>query len=144
LTHGLADGLIDRLAAGGGPQHGVDTAAPTERNTEEALQATGDLAVRQTALLVEFNDGGLGVGSELGRGGAEGVGRLQGMPSLDPTVTPPAPGDVDVELPVNGLARDLDLELLGDMGLVERPSQSGQRSGNGASWTSSIGSELGG
>src|SRR5262249_5996179 len=30
--------------------------------------------------------------------------------------------DVDVELPVNGLARDLDLELLGDVGLVERPS----------------------
>jgi hypothetical protein len=28
--------------------------------------------------------------------------------------------DVDVELPVNGLARDLDLELLGDVGRVER------------------------
>src|SRR5262249_55584222 len=61
----------------------------------------------------------LGVGSELGRGGAEGVGRLQGMPSLDPTVALPAPADVDVELAVDGLARDLDLELLGDVGLVE-------------------------
>jgi hypothetical protein len=30
--------------------------------------------------------------------------------------------DGDVELPVNGLARDFDLELLGDVGLVERPA----------------------
>jgi hypothetical protein len=29
------------------------------------------------------------------------------------------PPDVDVELAVDGLARDLDLELLGDMGLVQ-------------------------
>ena len=32
---------------------------------------------------------------------------------------PGAPADVDVELAVDGLARDLDLELLGDVGLVE-------------------------
>jgi hypothetical protein len=41
------------------------------------------------------------------------------MPPLNPTVALAAPPDVDVELPVNGLARDLDLELLGDVGLVE-------------------------
>jgi hypothetical protein len=35
-----------------------------------------------------------------------------------PAVT--APTDMDVELPVDGLARDLDLELLGDVRLVER------------------------
>ena len=46
LTHGLADGLVDRLAASGGPQHGVDTAAPTEGDAKQALQAAGDLAVR--------------------------------------------------------------------------------------------------
>ena len=33
--------------------------------------------------------------------------------------------DGDVELPVNGLARDLDLELLGDVGFVERPTAVG-------------------
>src|SRR5262249_27823484 len=43
----------------------------------------------------------------------------QGMPSLDPTAALATLADVDVELPVNGLARDLDLELLGDVGLVE-------------------------
>jgi hypothetical protein len=91
--------------------------AATEPDTEEALQAASDLAVRQPALLVEFDDGGLGIGSQLSRGGAERVGRLQGMASLNPTV---ALADVDVELPVNGLARDLDLELPGDVGFVER------------------------
>jgi hypothetical protein len=33
--------------------------------------------------------------------------------------------EVDVELPVDGLARDLNLELLGDLGLVERPAAVG-------------------
>jgi hypothetical protein len=81
--------------------------------------------VRQPALLVEFDDGGLGIGSELGGGGAEGVGRLQGMASLNPAVAPAALPDVDVELPVDGLARDLHLELVGDVGLVERPTAVG-------------------
>jgi hypothetical protein len=36
-----------------------------------------------------------------------------------------APADVDVELAVNGLARDLDLELLGDVGLVEEAAAIG-------------------
>src|SRR5262245_5052105 len=41
------------------------------------------------------------------------------MVPLDPAAAPTALADVDVELPVDGLARDLDLELLGDVGLVE-------------------------
>jgi hypothetical protein len=98
----------------------VDTAATTERDAEQALQAARDLAVRQAALLVEFDDGGLGVGPQLGRGGPQGVGRLQGMASLNAALTLTAVTDVNVELPVDGLARDLDLELPGDVGFVER------------------------
>src|SRR5262249_41345782 len=41
------------------------------------------------------------------------------MASLDPAAALAALTDVDVELPVDGLARDLDLELLGDVGLVQ-------------------------
>ena len=41
------------------------------------------------------------------------------MVSLNPTMALAAPADVDVELPVNGLPRDLDLELLCDIGLAE-------------------------
>jgi hypothetical protein len=53
------------------------------------------------------------------------------MPSLDPAVALTAPADVDVELPVNGLARDLDLELLGDIGLVEGAAAVGADVGQG-------------
>jgi hypothetical protein len=41
------------------------------------------------------------------------------MPSLHPTVALTALADVDVEVPVDGLAWDLDLELLGDVSFVE-------------------------
>jgi hypothetical protein len=97
----------------------VDAAATAERDAEKALQAAHDLAVRQAALLVEFDDGGLGVRSKLGCGGAEGVRRLQGMAPLDAAPALTALPDVDVELAVNRLARDLHLELLSDVGLVE-------------------------
>jgi hypothetical protein len=87
--------------------------------------------VRQAALLVQFDDRGLGVGSQLGGGSAEGVGRLQGMAPLNAATTLAALTDVDVELAVNGLARDLDLELLGDMGLVEGAATVGAGVGQG-------------
>jgi hypothetical protein len=76
--------------------------------------------VREPALLVEFDDSSLCIGSQLGRGGTQGVGRLQGVASLNPPVALPALADVDVELPVNGLSRDLHLELLGDVRFVHR------------------------
>jgi hypothetical protein len=47
------------------------------------------------------------------------------MASLNPTVTLTALADVDVELAVDGLARDLDLELLGNVGLIERAATIG-------------------
>jgi hypothetical protein len=53
------------------------------------------------------------------------------MPSLDPTVALTALAHVDVELPVNGLARDLDLELLGDVRLVEGTAAVGADVGQG-------------
>jgi hypothetical protein len=78
--------------------------------------------MRQATLLVQLDDGGLGIGPQLSRGGTKGVGRLQAMASLHQTAALTALADVDVELPVDGLARDLDLELLGDVGLVEGPA----------------------
>src|SRR6516162_1802622 len=52
FAHGLAYGLVDRLATGGSPKHSVNTAATTEGDTEKTSQAAGDLAVRQSTLLV--------------------------------------------------------------------------------------------
>ena len=76
-------------------------------------------------MLIEFDDSGLGIGSQLGCSGAEGVGRLQGMVPLNAAPALTAPADVDVELPVDGLARDLDLELLGHVRFVERAAAVG-------------------
>jgi hypothetical protein len=75
--------------------------------------------MRQPGLLVEFDDRGLSVRSQLRRGGTQRLGRLQGMAPLNPAAALTALPDMDVELAVNRLARDLDLELLGDVGLVE-------------------------
>jgi hypothetical protein len=81
--------------------------------------------MRQATLLVEFDDGGLGIRSQLRGSGAEGVGRLQGMAPLNSPVALPALPDVDVEPPVDRLTRDFHLELLGDMGFVERAAALG-------------------
>jgi hypothetical protein len=62
-SHRLADGLIDRLAACSGPQDDMDAASTTEADTKQALQAARDFSVRHAALLVEFDNGGLGIGS---------------------------------------------------------------------------------
>ena len=51
--------------------------------------------------------------------------RLQGMTPLHAAAALTAPPNVDVELPVNGLARDLDLVLVGDMRLLDRPAAVG-------------------
>jgi hypothetical protein len=53
------------------------------------------------------------------------------MAPLNPTVAPTTLADVDVELPVDGLARDLDLVLLGDAGFVEGAATVGAGVGQG-------------
>jgi hypothetical protein len=47
------------------------------------------------------------------------------MAPLHPTAALTALADVNVELPVDGLARDLNLELLGDVRLVEQAAAVG-------------------
>jgi hypothetical protein len=85
--------------------------------------------VGQPTLLVEFDNGCLGIRSQLSGGGTEGVGSLQGMAPLDAAVALTATPEVDVELAVDGAARDLDLELPGDVGLVEGAAAVGADSG---------------
>ena len=58
-----------------------------ERDAEEAFQAARDLAVREAGLLIQFDDGGLGIRPQLSGGGAKGVGGLHGMAALDPVAT---------------------------------------------------------
>ena len=66
----------------------------------------------QAGILVEIDDGGLGVGAKLGSGRPQRVGGLQRMSSLHAAPTAAAAADVDVELPLDRSAWDLDLVLL--------------------------------
>lgn len=72
-------------------------------------------------LLVERGDGGLGVGAGLAGGGPQGVGGLQGVAALGPPAAALAVSDGDVELPAEGLTRDLGLKLLRDRGFDQLP-----------------------
>src|SRR4029453_14049042 len=74
---------------------------------------------------VEFDDGGLGVRPQLSGSGTQGVGRLQGVAPLHAATALAALTDVDVELPVDGLARNFHLELPGDADLDERATAVG-------------------
>ena len=93
-------------------------AAAAQADAEQALEDPTDFAVGQARLFVEIDNGRLGIGSELGGGGSQGIGRLQRMSALHAAVAVPAAADVHVELAVNGLARNLDLILLVDVGLL--------------------------
>jgi hypothetical protein len=103
----------------------VDAAAATERNPEKALQSARHLPVRQATLFVEFDDASLSIRPQLRGSGTKGVDRLQAMASLNATLALTALADVNVELPMNGLTRDLDLELLSDVGFVKRAAAVG-------------------
>ena len=63
-------------------------------------------------MLVEMNQGSLGVGTELAGGGAQGVGSLQGMAGLNAFAAVAAMADVNVEAAKDGPTRNLGLELL--------------------------------
>src|SRR5262249_54016139 len=114
---GAADLAVGRPQPAGGPQNDLGAGAAGQVDAEERGQAVGDLAVRQAHVLVEGDDGGLGVGAELAGGGSQGVGGLQRVAALGAATAAGAAADVDVEPTADGSARDLGLELLGDAGL---------------------------
>ena len=83
------------------------------------MKDTADFAMGQAALLVEIDDGCLGIGSELGSGGTQGVGSLQRMAALNPALALPTTADMHVELAVNRPAWNLDLVLVIDAGFLD-------------------------
>src|SRR6516225_6092671 len=105
-----------------GPGHG---AAAGEVDAEEAVQAARDLAVGESALLVQLDDGRLSVGTQLGSGGPQGIGGLQRVPALEALLAVAAAADMDVELAPDRAARDLDLVLVGDVGFLDGPAAVG-------------------
>src|SRR5947209_7172896 len=79
------------------------------------MERVGDLPVGHPGTLVEVDDGGLGIGSQLALGGPGGVTGLQRMPTADALAASLAVAAVDVELADDGPARDVGLELLVEM-----------------------------
>src|SRR5437867_1121040 len=73
----------------------------------------------QAGVLVEIDNCRLGIGAKLRGRGPEGIGGLQRMPSLQAALTTVAPADVDIELAMDGLAWDLDLILLLNVGFLD-------------------------
>jgi len=67
------DLLINGLQSLARPQHDLSTGTTGQVDAEELLERVGDLAIGHAGTLIEIDDGGLGVGTELALGGAGGV-----------------------------------------------------------------------
>ncbi len=63
-----------------------------QRDAQEAREDVGRLAVGQSGVLVEVNDQGLGLGTDLTGGGSGGVAGLQGMTAAQTPTALPALG----------------------------------------------------
>src|SRR5262249_43495508 len=74
-----------------------------------------DLAARETALLVQFDAGGLGHRGELGRRLAATLGRWQRATASDGPAAPQAVAEVPAELARDHLRANFDLVLRPDM-----------------------------
>jgi hypothetical protein len=75
--------------------------------------------MREAAFLVEVDGEGLGVGTELTGGSAEGVTGLKRMAALHAASAVAAASDMDTESAADGFARDLGLVLFGDFRLLQ-------------------------
>jgi hypothetical protein len=84
-----------------------------------------DLESPGTKTYSSGDDSDLGLRAYLRGGGSQGIGGLQEMPSLDASAALLAAADMDVELPMNGLAGDFDLELCLHVGFLERAAALG-------------------
>src|SRR6202035_1873978 len=67
------DLLIDRLQSPARPQDHLSTGTTSQHDAEQLIESAGDLAVGHAGTLVEIDDGGLGVGTELTTGSTGGV-----------------------------------------------------------------------
>ena len=83
----------------------LDQTALGHPESELGVQNPGDLLQRRAQLGVQLDHQRGDVRTQLGGGGAQGVGGLQRVPALHPPPTPRAVADLDVETPYEGLNR---------------------------------------
>src|SRR5688572_28319387 len=106
------DLLVNRLEFVAAPQDDLGTGARRDRHAIDPSERVGDLAIGQVGTFIEINNGGLGVSAELAPGGAGGRAGLQGVSATQPFAAALAMATVDGELPHDGLAWEVGLELL--------------------------------
>src|SRR5271167_5006669 len=75
------------------------------------FEEIADFAVRHAAVLVEIDDGGLGIGADLAGGGANRIGSLLRMSAADAPTATAAVSLVNAKSPANGPDGDLFLKL---------------------------------
>jgi hypothetical protein len=105
----LGDLFVSRFEASGRAGDDLRGGAASDLDAEALVEEVGDLAVRQSGPLVEIDDGGLGVGTDLAGGGAGRVGGLQGMSAATGLAAASAFSAVDGEAATDRLARDFFL-----------------------------------
>jgi hypothetical protein len=119
---GVLDRLLDFLVSGlklaGGPQHDPGRGAWLDGEAVGFLEEVGDLAIGHPGALVEIDNTGLGIRSDLALGGAGGIGGLQGMATADASAAAPARALVDAELSPHRLGGDVGLELFVDLSIL--------------------------
>ena len=122
LGDAMDDRVVVRQAPPGRPQHGLAGPAARQPDAEERVEQHADLAVREPGVLVEVDDGRLGVGAELAGAAPQRVGGLQRVPPPHPLAAAVAMADVNVEPAVDRLAGDLGLVLVFDGVRHRRPA----------------------
>jgi len=115
-----------------GPQHDLGTGAPRQADAEKDAQGSSDFAVRQASVLVEDDDGGLGVGAQLAGSGTDGIARLQRVPTLAALAAATALTAMNIELADDRPPWDFRLVLGNDVRFVQHAATAGAGVGQGS------------
>ena len=111
LANVLLDFLISGLEASPGPQHDLGTGAASQADAIGLAKMIDDLAMGHAALLVEMDDGGLSIGTDLTGRGPDRIAGLQRMPAMHASATIATGPLVDDDDAINRLDGDVFLEL---------------------------------
>jgi hypothetical protein len=118
LLEFFANLLVGRFEPLGTTQHNLGTGAACHLEVIKVGEHGGDFAVGQAAVLVEIDDGRLGIGPQLAGGSAGGIGSLQRMPAAVAFAALDAVAAMDVELAMDDPAWNFALIGCIDMRLV--------------------------
>lgn len=109
----------------GRSQHDLSRATARELEAKGGHKKARNLAMGKPQVLVQVDRQRLRLWPNLTGSCTQGIGGLQSMTSLDPTLATEAMADFDVEAAADGFARDFDLELRLDLVQLDLPAAIG-------------------